>query len=116
MTVPQSEAHRLAELYARMSDGELERLADAIAELSQDARTALRAAIAKRDLAQPAPEPPPPTYNEPDLQEWSVLRRFRDLPEATLAKGALDSAGIENHLVDENMVRLDWFISNLLGG
>ena len=33
-----------------------------------------------------------------------------------MAKGALESAGIESSLVDENMVRLDWFWSNLLGG
>jgi hypothetical protein len=38
------------------------------------------------------------------------------LPEAWLAKGILDSAGIECFLVDENMVRMNWFISNLLGG
>jgi hypothetical protein len=112
-----NEARRLAELYAGMSDGELERLTEASAELSEEARNALRTEIAKRDLVVSGTEPPqPPTYDEPELQKWSVVRRFRDLPEATLAKGALDSAGIENHLADENMVRLDWFISNLLGG
>jgi hypothetical protein len=56
------------------------------------------------------------TDRDPDLQNWSTLKRFRDLPEAILAKGALDSAGIECHITDDNMVRLDWFISNLLGG
>ena len=44
------------------------------------------------------------------------IRRFRDLPEALLAKGGLESAGIECFLADDNMVRLDWFISNLLDG
>jgi hypothetical protein len=38
------------------------------------------------------------------------------MPEALLAKGSLDSAGIECWLIDDNMVRLDWFYSNLLGG
>jgi hypothetical protein len=33
-----------------------------------------------------------------------------------LAKGILDSAGIECFLVDENMIRMNWFISNPLGG
>jgi Putative prokaryotic signal transducing protein len=40
----------------------------------------------------------------------------RDLPEALLAKGSLESAGIDAYLVDDNMIRMDWFISNLLGG
>ena len=45
-----------------------------------------------------------------------LLRRFRDLPEALLAKGRLESSGVACFLADENMVRMDWFISNLLGG
>jgi hypothetical protein len=45
-----------------------------------------------------------------------LLRRFRDLPEALLAKGRLETSGINCFLADDNMVRLDWFISNLLGG
>ena len=45
-----------------------------------------------------------------------MIRRFRDLPEALLAKGSLEAAGIECSLADDNMVRMDWFISNLLGG
>ena len=48
--------------------------------------------------------------------ELVTIRQFRDLPEALLAKGALESAGIESYFADDNMVRLDWFISNLLGG
>jgi Putative prokaryotic signal transducing protein len=41
---------------------------------------------------------------------------FRDLPEALLAKGRLDSAGIECQLADDNLVRLDWFWANAVGG
>jgi hypothetical protein len=33
-----------------------------------------------------------------------------------LAKGSLEAAGIQAYLVDDNMIRMDWFISNLLGG
>jgi len=36
--------------------------------------------------------------------------------EAFLAKSLLESAGIECFLADDNMVRLDWFYSNLIGG
>jgi hypothetical protein len=45
-----------------------------------------------------------------------TIRQFRDLPEALLAKGSLESAGIEAVLTDDNIVRLDWFWSNLMGG
>ena len=50
------------------------------------------------------------------LRELITLSKFRDLPEALLAKGCLESAGIESCLVDDNLVRLDWFWSNLMGG
>lgn len=99
-----------------MSDGELEKIAAESDELSDDARLALRTEIERRHLDLAVPEPQSQVFSEPDLQKWETVRRFRDLPEAILAKGSLDSAGIECHLVDENMVRLDWFISNLLGG
>ena len=49
-----------------------------------------------------------------ELRELVTIRQFRDLPEVLLAKGSLESAGIECFLVDENIVRLDWFISNLV--
>jgi Putative prokaryotic signal transducing protein len=45
-----------------------------------------------------------------------VIRRFRDLPEALLAKGSLESSGIKSFLLDDNTVRMDWLWSNLLGG
>ena len=50
---------------------------------------------------------------------WSslvTLRRFRDLPNALLAKSILDSAGIECPLFDENTIRMNWLWSNALGG
>jgi predicted Zn-ribbon and HTH transcriptional regulator len=45
-----------------------------------------------------------------------TIERFRDLPLALLAKGKLESAGIQCWLADENMVRMDWLWSNLIGG
>jgi hypothetical protein len=33
-----------------------------------------------------------------------------------VAKGLLDTAGINSFLVDEHLVRIDWFWSNLIGG
>ncbi len=45
-----------------------------------------------------------------------MVGRYRDSGEAMIAKSMLDSAGIECFLGDENLVRLDWFYSNLIGG
>ena len=45
-----------------------------------------------------------------------MVGRYRDSGEAMIAKSMLDSAGIESFLSDENLVRLDWFYSNLVGG
>lgn len=45
-----------------------------------------------------------------------ILRRYRDLLEAMVAKSVLDSAGIECLLADDNLARLDWLYSNLIGG
>jgi len=45
-----------------------------------------------------------------------TLQHFRDIPEALLAKGKLESAGIECLLADGNLVRMDWLLSNAIGG
>jgi Putative prokaryotic signal transducing protein len=44
-----------------------------------------------------------------------TIERFRDLPEALLAKGKLESAGIRCFLADTELVRTDWLLSNLIG-
>jgi len=111
------ERQRLADLYAVMADGELQLLARDFGSLSPEAQEALEAEFRRRDLL------PQVDLRAPDLGrdelEWDdlvMLRQFRDLPEALLAKGSLESAGIQVFLVDDNMVRMDWFISNLVGG
>jgi hypothetical protein len=45
-----------------------------------------------------------------------VLRQYRDITAAMVDKTTLDAAGIECYLYDDNLVRLDWFISNAIGG
>jgi hypothetical protein len=54
--------------------------------------------------------------NLDEKHQFVMLRQFRDLPDALAVKSILDSAGIECLLGDENVVRLDWFWSNLVGG
>lgn len=51
-----------------------------------------------------------------EFRELVTIGKYRDLPEALLAKGSLESAGIECFLSDDNVVRMDWFWSNLMGG
>ncbi|MBS1849440.1 MAG: DUF2007 domain-containing protein [Acidobacteria bacterium] len=118
MTI-ESERQRLAQLYAGMSLGELQKVAEDAASLTEVAREALHAEIARRNqLGDDVQEGPlqAAISPEPEQRDLVLVRRFRDLPEALLAKGALDSAGIPCFLADDNMVRMDWFISNLLGG
>jgi hypothetical protein len=47
--------------------------------------------------------------------ELVTIERFRDLPEALLAKGKLESAGIQCFLADSELVRADWLWSNAIG-
>jgi len=111
---PEQERQRLAKLYGAMSEGELRKVADDAAELTDVARQALAEVIAGRGLDIRLADYVP--INEVELQELVTVGNFRDLPEALLAKGALEAAGIECHLADDNMVRLQWFISSGLGG
>jgi hypothetical protein len=110
---PAHEKLRLTELYSQMSDGELLKVFGDLESLTDIAYDSLQAEIAKRKLETPQPANPSPEF---ELGDFVMVRRFRDLPEAMMAKGGLESAGIDSHLIDENMVRMDWFWSNLLGG
>jgi hypothetical protein len=49
-------------------------------------------------------------------EELVTLWRYRDLPEAFVARSKLDSQEVWCVLVDDNIVRLDWFWSNAVGG
>jgi Putative prokaryotic signal transducing protein len=111
----QTERRRLADNYAGMTDGELQRLARNAQSLTEWAWEALEDEMDRRNLnyrEDPAAQP----RQCMELQKLATVRQFRDLPEALLAKGCLESAGIECFLADENLVRLDWFISNFIGG
>jgi hypothetical protein len=120
MTTDSDESRRLAEIYAGMSSRELQQLAHDHSSLTETARNTLAAELARRggnllqkqDDAQDVPD----GSEQFEFCDPVTIRRFRDLPEALLAKGSLESAGIPCALADDNMVRLDWFISNLIGG
>lgn len=114
MIDPEQERQRLAHSYAAMTDGELQRLARNPEALTEIAWEALEDELDARNLEIPAEEAHP--REELDYRRLVTIRQFRDLPEALLAKGSLESAGIECFLRDDNLVRLDWFISNFIGG
>ena len=115
---PEEERQRLAKLYAAMSDGELEAVAADSAELTEVARQVLTDELARRRPEEVTVSNPGdgPERDSVELADVVSIRQFRDLHEALLAKGVLDSAEIESFLVDDNMIRMDWFWSNLVGG
>ena len=110
-----SNQQQFAARYAQMTDGELLELALQPWALSEIAWEALEDELDSRRLELPEPEHPPQVVAI-EKRNLILLRSFRDVPEALLAKGRLISSGIECLLADDNMVRMDWFISNLLGG
>jgi hypothetical protein len=101
--------------YREMSDEELLHLAAQPWNMSDAAWEALEDELDHRRVELPEAEVAP-LISVPDKRNLVLLRRFRDIPEALLAKGKLESSGVECFLGDDNMVRMDWFISNLLGG
>lgn len=110
----QRERQRLALNYAGMTDGELLRLARNAESLTEVAWETLEDEMDRRHLETVDDCGSP--RQEMEVRELVTIRQFRDLPEALLAKGSLESSGIECFLADENLVRLDWFISNFIGG
>ncbi len=135
---PEQERRRLAEFYSYQMDGELEKVAGQADDLTDVAREALQAEMARRSLSTPTLEEEAQTderaasvsetgelvtnesayqdHSEVEFRDLVTIRSFWGLLEAELAKGLLDAAGIECFLSDSNMVRMDWFNANALGG
>jgi hypothetical protein len=102
------------ELYRSMSEEELHELGTDWHGLVPDAQLALASEFSRRGLEfvpSSLTEEPDATY-----RDLVTLRRYRDLSEAIVARAVVESAGIYCFLKDENFVRLDWQMSNLLGG
>lgn len=106
-----SELERLSAYYAQLSDAELKKVGSQYDSLTMEAQSAIHAEFDHRGI--PAPELP--DNGDPEFQPLVTIRSFRDLPEAQLAKSALESAGLAAFLQDENLVRTDWFLSNAIG-
>jgi len=113
---PEQERQRLAELYSSKTDMELEQVVEEANGLTDIAREALRAELTKRGLYIGQLDDRALDEESAEFRNLVVIRTFWNLLEAELAKGLLDSAGVEAFLFDDNMVRLDWFNANALGG
>jgi predicted RNA-binding Zn-ribbon protein involved in translation (DUF1610 family) len=98
--------------YSKMSEPELMALAQGYDSLTGDAQAAIREEFARRGLEPPLLESEP----LPEKRNLVTIRRYRDLSEAIVARSLLESAGIPVYLRDENLVRLDWQVSNFIGG
>src|ERR1700686_1706810 len=138
---PVQERQRLMAFYSGQLDGELEKVAGQAAELTEIAREVLRDELSRRGLnTEPleralvplpvplAPPIPPPRIKTPSaelpawldadlaLRELVTLRKFRDIPEALLAKGCLESAGADPCFVGGNNGRLGWVLGQMFWG
>jgi hypothetical protein len=98
-------------IYAKMDEATLMELARSYATLTDSAQMAMRAEFLTRAL-----EPPLIEDGEIAPQKLVTVRRYRDLSEAIVARTLLESADIPVYLQDENLVRLDWQVSNFIGG
>lgn len=114
----QKERRRLADLYASLEGEELEEIAADADSLTELAKEGLRSEMLNRGMhVPPAGKEDSKTPGSRREQPGPVMiARYRDSGEAMIAKSMLDSAGIECFLGDENLVRIDWFYSNLIGG
>jgi hypothetical protein len=112
---PQQERKRLTDVYAGLSDAKLEEVAAQAHELTDVARETLRAELSKRGLYVGQLDEPRES-SAAEFRDLVTVRSFWNLVEAELAKGLLDAAGIESFLFDANVVNLDWFNANAMGG
>lgn len=112
---PEQERRRLAEVYSRQTDGELEQTATQGDKLTDVARETLDTELARRGLSARVDQERGNDQGEPEFRDLITVRSFWSLPEANMAKGLLDAAGIESFLFDENVVGLGWYANAVHG-
>ena len=103
-----------AKLYSSMSEYELRAIGDDWNGLVDEARSALVSEFSSRGLLFTPPEGVEESL--PEYRNLVTVRQYRDLSAAIVARAVVESAGIYCFLKDENFVRLDWQMSNLIGG
>lgn len=100
--------------FAEMDDERLLRSAADRDNLTELALSVALEEVHRRGLREPDAlvHEAPPTRPK----AWVTIDRFRDLSAAIVARSALEAAEIECFLRDENLVRMDWQVSNFIGG
>ena len=117
MIDPEQERARLTEVYSQQTDEQLEEIARHGDDLTDIALQSLQAELSQRGLTNHPPEEfADANQAELAFRNLITIRSYWNLLEAELAKGALEAAGIECFLFDDNMVRMDWFNANAIGG
>lgn len=111
----QDELQRLALHYGDMSETELMKVARQYDDLHEDAQSLLREEFRRRSLEPPLIDDPAPSASY-DSRNLVTVARYRDLSEAIVARSVLEAEDIPCLLKDENTVRMDWTLSNFLGG
>jgi hypothetical protein len=99
--------------YAEMGEEELMNLAHTYDSLTDSAQTALREEFKRRGLEPPLIDN---VSESPAQRRLTTVGRYRDLTEADVARSVLESAGIHTYMWNENLVRVDWPVSNAIGG
>lgn len=110
---PKAERQRLTHIYAQMTVEELEKLVKEANGLTDIARSVLQAEIESRGSEVDFEKIP--AGEDIDHPKLVTIALIRDLDEAMIARGRLASAGIECFIADENLVSLNWFMSNVIG-
>lgn len=109
----EEERQRLARWYGAMTEEELKEIAKREGSLTDVARDVIRAELLRRGLK--VEQLTESTVGDSEMK-LAKIRDFAFVPDALVAKSILDSAGIKCFLSDENTIRIDWLLSNLLGG
>jgi hypothetical protein len=110
-----AERQRLANSYKEKTDIELQELEEDAGSLTEAAREILQLELMRRGL-EPAPKEVVDDSNVPPPADLIVIRKFVHIAGALAAKSALDAANVPSFLGDENTIRIDWLLSNALGG
>jgi len=120
---PIEESRRLQERYARLSDDELQAVADEGYDLTDLGKQTLQAEILGRGLhiqlrSAPTPPAPDPATSDFDTSDLDLIMAHRvwDLAEARQLKSILDDARIPSYLGPDNLDNLETFKGSFDGG
>ena len=109
--------------FGEMSSRKLLQAARDYNRLSEAQQASLRAEFASRGMEPPVVEDEDQNTdtdsssgNGEGVIDYVTVARYRDMPEAVVARSVLESAGIDCILRDENTIRMQWFLSNAMGG